>query len=319
MTPIKLGFIPLTDAAPLIVAAARGFFAAEGLDVELSREASWATVRDKVSVGALQGAQMLAPMALAVSLGVGSEAAEIVAPLVLSRGGAAVVLSERIPIAELADRVRRRQAQGSSPLTFAVVFPYSTHAYLMRHWLSGIGLDPDADVLLTVAPPQRMAELLAGGVIEGFCCSEPWPSVSAAAGVGAVAATALATWPDAPDKVLGLHGGWAAAEPRAAAALVRALDRAAAWIEDPEHRRDLLAILAAREHVGAEPALIEAGLGHARFHAGGANRPTSADAAWLASQMDRWKQTPDAAAARRKAAAMLREDLFEAALRQPSA
>ena len=183
--PLQLGFIPLVDAAPLIVAQEKGYFAAEGLSVSLNREGSWATIRDKVAAGALDGAHMLAPMVLAASLGIGSEPKAMIAPIALNRGGAAVTLSTRLTGdggagARLTHLVRRRQEEGASPLTLAAVYPFSIHNYLLRHWLVGLGLNPDVDVRLTVVPPPRTAALLGEGVIEGFCAGAPIRALAAA-------------------------------------------------------------------------------------------------------------------------------------------
>ncbi|RAK51358.1 CmpA/NrtA family ABC transporter substrate-binding protein [Phenylobacterium deserti] len=320
---LKLGFVPLTDAAPLIVAQALGFFADEGLTVELSREVSWATVRDKVAVGALDGAHMLAPMALAANLGLGSEPAPLIAPMALSHNGAAVTLASRLLPAEepdaagLARLVRRRKEQDASPLTFAVVFPYSIHNYLLRAWMAQAGIDPDLDVRLTVAPPPRMAELLAGGVIEGFCAGEPWSTAAATRGVGRLAVRAGELWGHAPDKVLGVTDGWAGEDPARLQALVRALLRAAAWADSPAHRAELAHLLAEPQYVGVEAAVIEEGLRHIRFHADGANVPKLQDAAWLLEQMVLWGQAGAGLDIKAAAARVYRPDLFEAATTTP--
>ena len=170
---LRLGFIALNDAAALIVADALGYFAEEGLAVDLVREVSWATVRDKLAVGALDGAHLLAP------------------------------------------------------LTLAVVFPYSVHAYLLRDWLARARVDPDRDVRLTVAPPARMTELLVGGVVEGFCVTEPWDSAAVAAGAGTIMVRGGQLWPRTPDKVFAVAESWADADPPRLRALLRALLRTA--------------------------------------------------------------------------------------------
>ncbi|HET6970573.1 MAG TPA: CmpA/NrtA family ABC transporter substrate-binding protein, partial [Phenylobacterium sp.] len=250
---LRLGFIALNDAASLIVADALGLFAAEGLEVDLVREVSWATIRDKVNVGALDGAHMLAPMALATALGAsGPEPAPISASFVLNLNGPAITLSSRLSSAletggsaeGLARLVARRRAEGASPLTLAVVFPFSSHAYLLRDWLARAGVDPDRDVRLTVAPPSRMTELLVSGVVEGFCVTEPWDSAAVAAGAGLIAARGAALWPGTPDKVFATTEAWAEANPAALQALLRALLKAAVWADAPENRAELAAILA---------------------------------------------------------------------------
>ncbi|MDP2213456.1 CmpA/NrtA family ABC transporter substrate-binding protein [Phenylobacterium sp.] len=297
---LRLGFIPLVDAAPLIVAQEKGFFAQQGLSVALSREGSWATIRDKVSAGALDGAHMLAPMVLAASLGVGSEPRAMIAPLALNQGGAAVTLSTRLtgdgePGARLAHLARRRQEEGASPLTLAVVYPYSIHNYLLRHWMAGLGLNPDVDVRLTVAPPSRTADLLAEGVIEGFCAGAPWNAVAEAAGVGQTVARIGDVWPSAPDKVLGVTEFWAAANPAALRALLRALIAAAAWAADAGNKTELAAMLSRPEYLGVTPQAILASLGEICFTGGEVNPPRPEQAHWLLEQMTRWGQIGEVA------------------------
>lgn len=313
---LTLGFVPLVDAAGLIVAQSQGFFAEEGLEVTLSREASWATIRDKVAVGALDGAHMLAPMVIAQTLGVGSEATPMVAPLALACDASAITLSTRLglddgrPAASLAERVRARREMDASPLTFSAVFPYSTHNYLLRLWLSEAGVDPDRDVRLTIAPPQRMADLLAGGVIEGFCAGEPWNSVAVAAGVGHVAARASEIAPGAPDKVLGLTASWAQSHPETLSALVRALVRGLAWAGAPANHAALAALLELPQHLDVPAQVIAGGLEMASF---GPGQPTPDQAVWLLEQMRRCGQVAGPASA---AEAVYRPDLFDQALAQ---
>ncbi|MFZ5718118.1 MAG: CmpA/NrtA family ABC transporter substrate-binding protein [Pseudomonadota bacterium] len=316
---LKLGFVPLTDAAPLIAARAQGYFRDEGLEVQLSREVSWATIRDKVAAGVLDGAHMLAPMAIAATLGVGSERAPMVVPLALGVNGAGVTLSTRLTnggtrAEDLARLIARRRDEGASPLTFAVVFPYSIHNYLLRAWLAGAGVDPDADVRLIVAPPSRMAELLEAGVVEGFGAGEPWGALAESAGVGRVAVRAAEFWGRAPDKVFGVTEAWAAKDPARLAAVVRALSRGAAWCDAPGARAELAALLARPEYVDAPAGLIEPGLRHVVFHREGANSPRPEDAAWLIGQMVRWGQLGASVDAEAAARRIYRPEVYEAAL-----
>ncbi|HVI33852.1 CmpA/NrtA family ABC transporter substrate-binding protein [Phenylobacterium sp.] len=291
---LRLGFMPLTDSAALLAGQAMGFFADEGLDVALSREASWATVRDKLAVGALDAAQVLAPMPLAATLGAGSEPVPMAAPMILSRDGPAITVSSRLAAAfgpdgaqGLARLVARRREEGASPLTFAVVFPYSAHAYLLRGWMADAGLDLDRDVRLTVVPPPRTAELLAEGVIEGFCAGEPWNLLAEAAGAGRVLARAADLLGRSPDKALGISEAWGEAHPDVRSALVRALVRASAWVGAPENRTAVAELLARPEHLGQPVQILRQSLARVAF---GENRPTAEDATWLAGQMRRWGQ-----------------------------
>lgn len=319
---LRLGFIALDDAAALIVADALGYFADEGLEVDLVREVSWATMRDKLAVGALDGAHLLAPLALATSLGIpGGAATPLVAPMALNLNGPAITLSSRLASAlgegtdasGLARLVARRQAEGASPLTLAVVFPYSIHAYLLRDWLARAGVDPDNDVRLTVAPPSRMTELLVGGVVEGFCVTEPWDSAAVAAGAGKIVIRGGQLWPRTPDKVFAVTEAWAEADPERLRALLRALLRAAAWADAPQNRAEFVAILAHPNRVAADPAVIEASLVDIVYEADGASAPQPIHAAWMLSQMMRWGHVAPEVDIARVAARVYRPDLHAAA------
>jgi ABC-type nitrate/sulfonate/bicarbonate transport system substrate-binding protein len=304
VTALTLGFIPLTDCAPLAVAEAMGFFTTEGLDVTLSREASWATVRDKVAVGALDAAHMLAPMALAATAGIAEPSVPMIAPLALAVNGAAVTLSNRLvqaldddvadpraAAAALARVVGQRQAAGEPPLIFATVFPFSIHAYALRYWLASGGVDPDRDVRIVVTPPPRMVQQLQRGEVDGICVGAPWSTVAARGGLGRIVLRTSQFWPRGPDKVLGLGEATAAADPERLQALLRALIRAQVWADAPEHRGDLAALLARPEYVDAEADAIGSALdGELVFHRQDAALPRIEHALWLLGQMRRWKQ-----------------------------
>ena len=190
-TSLRLGYIPLTDCLPLVVAREQGFFAAQGLTVELSCEASWANIRDKVIIGQLDGAQMLAPMLLASSLGIGGLRKPMVTAFSLGLNGNAITVSNSLfsalrqharadtPLAAaqaLAAVVRERRERGREPLVLATVFPFSSHNYLLRYWLSAGGIDPVSDIKLVALPPQQMVDNLRLEHIDGFCVGEPWNS-----------------------------------------------------------------------------------------------------------------------------------------------
>ena len=331
LADLKLGFIPLTDSAPLVAAKALGLFAEEGLEVELVREASWATIRDKVAVGALDGAHMLGPMALAAGLGEGVAAAPMLAPLALNRNGSAITVSavlgqalreidpegmaaSPITARPLARLVARRQARGAPLLTFAVVFPYSMHNYALRYWLAQAGIDPDRDVRLVVTPPPRMVELLRSGDIDGFCVGAPWNAAALGEGLGEVLIRASEFWPGGPDKVLGLTAAWAERRPDELRAVLRALIRAAAWADAPGNHAELVALLARPDHVGAEPELLARALKREIvFHDGAAGLPRREHALWFLSQMARWGQVAPDLDLEAVADRVYRPDLFRAA------
>ena len=305
LSELRLGFIPLTDCAPLAAAHAMGFFEEEGLNVELVREASWATIRDKVAVGALDGAHMLAPMALAATA---NREGEILAPLALNQNGSAVTVSSalaeaiaavdpdalsRNPVtaAGLAKVVAARRARGEGPLTFAVVFPYSMHNYMLRYWLAQGGVDPDRDVRLVVIPPPRMVERMRAGEVDGFCVGAPWNAVAEAEGVGRILLAASQFWPNGPDKVLGVPAALAQQRPDELRACLRAVMRGAAWADEPENRETLTELLALPDRIDAAPATIARALrSEIAFHRDAAGLPRREHGLWFLSQMTRWGQ-----------------------------
>ena len=289
LSELKLGFIPLTDCAPLAVAQAVGFFEEEGLAVELVREASWATIRDKVAVGALDGAHMLAPMALAAK-------GAVLAPLALNQNGSAITVSTTLASAMadsggLAGALAARRERGEGAPVFAIVFPQSMHNYLLRDWLAAQGLDPDRDVRLTVIPPSRMVERMRAGEVDGLCVGAPWNAVAEAEGLGRIVVTASELWPGGPDKVLGMATAVAERRPDDLRACLRAVVRGAAWADDPAHREELVAILARADKVDVAPAAIIRALeGELVFHRDDAGRPRREHALWIAARMVRLGQ-----------------------------
>jgi ABC-type nitrate/sulfonate/bicarbonate transport system substrate-binding protein len=335
---LRLGFIPLNDCAPLAVAAERGLFAAEGLEVSLSREASWANIRDKLAVGLLDGAHMLGPMPIAASLGVGGEATAMITPLALNLNGSAITVSRAVAdvlrdidpeaaarrprtAAALKVLIERRRARGLAPLTFAVVFPYSVHNYQLRDWMGAAGVDPDLDVRIVVVPPPRMAADLASGAIDGFCAGAPWNGLAASRGDGEILSFASQWWGAGPDKVFGVTRAWAERHPLTLQAVMRALLRAAAWADAPDNRPALAALLAGSAYVDAPVEVVGLSLVGAPpleaadfivFNRYAAGFPWRSHALWFASQMVRWGQAgPDLDFA--AAAAVYRPDLFRQA------
>lgn len=330
LADLTLGFIPLTDCAPLVVAKTQGYFAEEGLEVALSREASWATIRDKVAVGALDGAHMLAPMALAPA---GLEGGSMLAPLALNQNGSAITVSIQLAalMAEvdpgalaaplvtaraLAKVVAGRREQGAPPLTFAVVFPHSMHNYFLRYWLAQAGIDPDRDVRLVVTPPPRMVEHLRSGEIDGFCVGAPWNAAAVDEGLGESLIKASQFWPGGPDKVFGVTAAWAESHGDELRAALRALIRAAAWADEPGNHAELVALLSRPDHVGVEPEVVARALkSEIVFHRDAAGLPRREHALWFLSQMVRWGQVGADLDLAAVADRVYRPDLFrEAAL-----
>jgi ABC-type nitrate/sulfonate/bicarbonate transport system substrate-binding protein len=344
---LHIGFIPLVDAAALIVAVDKGFTAAEGLDVTLVREVSWSNVRDKLNIGLLEAAHLLAPVAIASSLGVGHVKVPIVAPFNLGINGNAITVSPALHAAIMAeidgDRfdpmataralarvVAARRRSGAEPLTFAMTFPFSTHNYQLRFWMAAGGVDPDEDVRLVVLPPPFMVESLENGHVDGFCVGAPWNSIAVDHGVGHILHFVADILVHAAEKVLAIRQGWAEKNPDVVACLVRALSRGAEFVEAPGNRSEVARMLARPERIGVDAEVIQRTLdgrlkispeGTIRENGRyllvgreGAGRPDPVQAAWLYSQMVRWAQTRVSEEALRTAMGVFRPDLYDTAL-----
>jgi len=263
---LKIGFIPLADAAALIVAVDKGFTASEGLDVELIREVSWSNIRDKLNVGVFDAAHLIAPVAIASTLGLGHVRVPIVAPFGLGVNGNAITVSPSLNAAlmEMADGdildpmvsaralkgvVERRKARGADQLTFGMTFPFSTHNYHLRYWMAAGGVDPDEDVSLVVLPPPYMVDSLANGHVDGFCVGAPWNSVAVDLGIGVILHFVCDILQRATEKLLGVRARWAEENSDVLMRLVRAHRKAADFIEDVSNHEEVAALLTAPNRI----------------------------------------------------------------------
>jgi two-component system, oxyanion-binding sensor len=347
-TRLRIGFIPLADATALLIAVDKGFTAAEGLEVELVQEVSWSNVRDKLNIGLFDAAHLIAPVAIASTLGLGHIKVPIVAPFGLGVNGNAITVSPALyaSIAAAADGnnivdplvsaralarvVANRKARGEEPLTFGMTFPFSTHNYHLRFWMAAGGVDPDEDVRLVVLPPPYMVESLANRHVDAFCVGAPWNSVAVDLGIGFILHFVSEILPRAAEKVLGVRAGWAQEHPDTLRRLVRAHGRAAAFVEDHANLDEVTALLAAPNRIGAAAEVIRRTLdgrmkvapdGTVRVSdryllvgRKGAGRPDPVQAAWLYAQMVRWGQAPLSAELLTAAKAVFRPDLYDASL-----
>jgi two-component system, oxyanion-binding sensor len=345
--PLRIGFIPLVDAAALIVAVDKGFAAAEGLDVTLVREVSWSNVRDKLNIGLFDAAHLLAPVAIASSLGLGHVKVPIVASFNLGLNGNAITVSPALHAAIMAEIdgdpfdpmitalalsrvVAARRKSGAEPLTFGMTFPFSTHNYQLRFWMAAGGVDPDEDVHLVVLPPPYMVDSLASGQVDAFCVGAPWNSVAVDLGVGHILHFVSDILVRAAEKVLAVRQNWSEKNPEVLAALIRAASRAAEFIEQPENRAEAARMLARPERIGVDADVILRTLdGRLKISPDGtmressryllvgregAARPEPAQAAWLYAQMIRWGQAAISPEALGIAAGAFRPDLYDSAL-----
>jgi NitT/TauT family transport system ATP-binding protein len=343
---LRIGFIPLVDASALIVAVDGGFTAAEGLDVTLVREVSWSNVRDKLNIGLFDAAHLLAPVAIASSLGLAQVKVPIVAPFNLGINGNAITVTNALhaaimgelngdpadPLATakaLARVVCARRKRGVDQLTIGMTFPFSTHNYQLRFWMASGGVDPDEDVRLVVLPPPYMAESIASGHVDAFCVGAPWNSIAVDLGMGHILHFVADILTRAAEKVLAVREPWARDNPEVVAKLVRAHQAAADFIENPEHREEASRILSRPERIGVDPEVILRTLtGRLKVSPDGtfresnryllvgregAGRPDPVQAAWLYAQMVRWGQAPLKEDFLQTAMQVFRPDLYDAA------
>ncbi len=284
---LTLGFIKLTDMAPLAIAYEKGYFEDEGLYVSLEPQANWKVLLDRVIDGDLDGAHMLAGQPLASTIGYGTQA-HIVTPFSMDLNGNGITVSNAIwekmkphvrvvdgkvvhPIsADALKPVVDEYATDGRPFNLGMVFPVSTHNYELRYWLAAAGIHPgfygvddvsgqiEADVFLSVTPPPQMPATLEAGTIYGYCVGEPWNQQAVLKGIGVPVITDYEIWKNNPEKVFGVTDEFARANPNTTLALTKALIRAAIWLDENnnENREEAVEILARSEYVGADQEVI---------------------------------------------------------------
>jgi nitrate/nitrite transport system substrate-binding protein len=313
---VNLGFMALTDAASLIVAATQGFAQPYGLTLNLQRQSSWSSVRDKLVEGELDAAHGLYGLIYAVHLGIGGGAPKDMAVLMgLAQNGQSISLSRELKAAGVTDpdALGKCVRQSGAKLTLAQTFPTGTHALWLYYWLAAYGIHPLADVRTLVVPPSLMVAHLRARRIDGFCAGEPWGAQAIEEDMGFTIATSQSIWPDHPEKVLGCTREFVDQYPNTARALVMAILEASRFIdESQENRRSTAQLIAGSDYVDAPVAAIEPrflgqyedGLGHAwldkhplRFFGNGeVNMPYHSDGLWFMTQLRRWgllREDPD--------------------------
>ncbi len=305
---INLGFMALTDSASLIVAATQGFAQPYGLTLNLKRQASWATLRDKLISGELDAAQGLYGLIYAVHLGIGGTPPVDMAVLMgLAQNGQSISLSHRLQAAGVTtpEALVKHAHQDGAKLTLAQTFPTGTHALWLYYWLASQGIHPLNDVNTVVVPPSQMVAHLKAGRIDGFCAGEPWGAQAIAEGMGFTLATSQSIWPDHPEKVLGCTRAFVETYPNTARALILAILEASRFIDSSEeNKRSTAQLLSGSDYVDAplqaiQPRFLgqyEDGVGHAwldrhalRFFGDGTvNMPYLSDGLWFMTQFRRW-------------------------------
>jgi ABC-type nitrate/sulfonate/bicarbonate transport system substrate-binding protein len=344
MIAMRIGFLPLVDAALPILARELGFAEEEGLSLDLVRDMSWATVLDRLLYGHSDAAHLVAPLAIATTLGLGRPAVPLSVPFVLGVNGNAITLAPDLAAqvtqpgapgdikvigAKLAVLARTRRDAGR-PLRLGVVHRYSSHHYMLRYWLMGCGLDPDADVQIATIAPPFAADALHAGEVDGICVGAPWNSVAVERGVGVVIATTSQIWRRGVEKALAVKRERLEREPERFAPLLRALYRAGEAFIDPERLEEVTEILARPAYLDGSAEAIRRVVqdqvlfarGHASVHVPdfmfqhreAANFPWVSQAAWLYAQMCIAGHIELDAVSYRKAKKVFRPDIFRAAL-----
>lgn len=340
---LKFGFIKLTDMAPLAVAYEKGFFEDEGLYVTLEAQANWKVLLDRVIDGELDGAHMLAGQPLGATIGIGTKA-EVITAFSMDLNGNAITVSNDtweqmkpflskesdgkivhpIKADALKPVVQQYRDQGK-PFNMGMVFPVSTHNYELRYWLAAGGINPGyyapqsgdnsgqlkADVLLSVTPPPQMPATMEAGTIKGYCVGEPWNQQAVFKGIGVPVVTDYEIWKNNPEKVFGVSKAWAEKYPNTHIRVVKALIRAAHWLDENSNanRSEAVAMLSKSQYVGADKEVIANSMtgtfeyekGDKRevpdfnvFFRHNATYPYYSDAIWYLTQMRRWGQIADA-------------------------
>ncbi len=335
---LKFGFIKLTDMAPLAVAYEKGFFEDEGLFVTLEAQANWKVLLDRTIDGELDGAHMLAGQPLGATIGFGTQA-HIVTAFSMDLNGNGITVSNDVwkemkkniphkngkpvhPIkADTLKPVIEDYKNKGKPFKMGMVFPVSTHNYELRYWLAAGGINPGyyapadgdtsgtvaADALLSVTPPPQMPATLEAGTISGYCVGEPWNQQAVFKGIGVPVITDYEIWKNNPEKVFGVSNAWAEKYPNTHLAVVKALIRAAKWLDENNNanRKEAVKMLSKSEYVGADYDVIANSMtgtfeyekGDKReipdfnvFYRYYANYPFYSDAIWYLTQMRRWGQ-----------------------------
>jgi nitrate/nitrite transport system substrate-binding protein len=335
---LTLGFIKLTDMAPLAIAYEKGYFEDEGLYVSLEAQANWKVLLDGVITGQLDGAHMLAGQPLAATLGYGTQA-NIITPFSMDLNGNGITVSNDV-WAQMKQHIAHEDGKPVHPISaeslqpvvadyrargeafkMGMVFPVSTHNYEIRYWLAAGGLHPgyydpangdtsgliDADVELSVTPPPQMPSTMEAGTIKGYSVGEPWNQQAVFMGIGVPVITDYEIWKNNPEKVFGITEEFAEEYPNTSVRLVRALIRAAHWLDEDDNanREEAVRILSRPEYVGADEEVIANSMtgtfeyekGDVRsvpdfnvFFRYNATYPFYSDAIWYLTQMRRWGQ-----------------------------
>jgi nitrate/nitrite transport system substrate-binding protein len=335
---VRFGMIALTDCSPIVMAHELGYFKKFGVESIISKEASWAVIRDKLSLGENQATHMLIGMPFSSTLGLlGSPAKPMVIPWLLNRNGQAITLKTdlkqhgvKLSSAPLKALAAKAKASGT-PMTFAMTFPPGTHAMWMRYWLAAGGIHPDRDISLITIPPAQMIANMKVGKMDGFCVGEPWNFRAIKDGIGYTAVTTQQMWKDHPEKVCAFTEDFASRNPRTVKAILKALHLASEWGDKMENRPKLAEVVSRPTYINCPPDIILARLqgkyqyGDGRmeqdpnymiFSERGCNYPQRTFGLWWLSQFRRWGIVKDMPNYDAVVSKVMRPDLYMAAMKE---
>lgn len=331
---LRLGFLPLVDCAPLVVAREYGLFSKYGLDVTLSREVGWATVRDKIIYGELDASQAVAGLAHAATYGLGSIVCPCVTALVIDSNANGITLSNELFRLGVRDaksfRLVIEKERPNRTFALGTVNPFSSHNFLLRQWLRSGGISPDRDVRIVIVPPSQMCQNLKAGHLDGFCVGEPWNSVAVQSKIGWTVSISTELSPSHPDKILMVQKRFSEEHHEQHEALLAALLEACSFCDDKTNAKAIAEILSRTQYIGIATKAILPSLtgiydfGHGRkeviedfvaFHRNHVNEPTPEKEAWVRSHLSNngfVKIPPTMSNAR--LGTIFRADLFQRAL-----
>ncbi|SFR34020.1 NitT/TauT family transport system ATP-binding protein [Yoonia tamlensis] len=336
MHKIRCGFLPLVDAAPLIIARELNFARDEGVDLRLVKQPSWAALRDLLALGQIDAAHMLSPMPIAMTLGKSGLPTQVDALMVLSVNGTVVGVSNSLArdmqtagwdadFTRPAEAAKALFATGRDPIRIGTPFPFSMHRMLLEHWLSEHRAFHSDRVEIVTVPPPRMAAAMAEGTLDMFCVGEPWGTAAVQQGVAELVLPGSAIWQFAPEKVLGATRAWIDANPDACRRLMRAIYRATCWLDQPQNKPLAVELLARSQHIdlpheAIDPAIFgqivpRKGAAPTQpphflfFNDNAGNFPWRSQGAWIGERIAAWTghDLKDAVA---RGSACFRSDLF---------
>jgi nitrate/nitrite transport system substrate-binding protein len=314
---VRIGIIALTDCSSIVMAHELGLFKRHGIESTISKEASWAVIRDRLTLGENQATHMLLGLPYACTMGLqGSPVKPVIIPFYLNRNGQAITLTKALlekgvkTPAQLRPLALEAKTKGN-PMAFAMTYPPGTHAMWMRYWLASGNIHPDRDVSLITIPPPQMVANMKVGKMDGFCVGEPWNARAIADGIGFTAITTQQMWKDHPEKVLAFTEEYAAKNPKTVKAVMRAVLEASQWCDKLENRPRLAEVVAQPQYINtAKEVLLGRLLGdydygdgrkekdklYMTFFDRQTNFPLKSHGVWWLSQFRRWgfvKEAPD--------------------------